>query len=83
MAELTKEYFDQQISTLATKADLEGVKTEVSTMNTDVSTLKSDMKEIKETVLRIDKRDKEDSNAFAKDIVLLQKDVKHLKLKHA
>jgi hypothetical protein len=65
--ELTKEYFDEKIGG----------------MTTDISSLKSDMKEVKATLQRLDKRDKEDSNAFAKDIVELKKDVKILKLKQA
>lgn len=74
MAELSREYFDEKIGQLAT---------DVSALKSDVSALKFDMKEVKETVQRIDKRDKEDSDAFAKDIVRLQRDVKQLKLKHA
>lgn len=74
MAELTKELFLEEIGKLAT---------DVSSLKTDVSTLKLDMKEVKQTVQRLDKRDKEDSDVFAKDITELQKKVKQLELKHA
>lgn len=88
MAELTKEYFDEKIGGVvagvaALKSDVSTLKTDVSDLKSDVSTLKSDIKEVKAIVQRLDKRDKEDSDAFAKDIVQLQKDVKLLKLKHA
>ena len=65
--ELTKEHFD----------------TEMEKFGSRMTTMESDIKDIKEKVTRIDKRDIEDSNAFAKDIVQLQKDVKQLKLKPA
>lgn len=79
------------------KTDVAGLKTDMATVTTDVaglksnvaglqsefSSLKSTVAEIKETVQRIDRRDIEDSDAFAKDIVQLKKEVKHLKLKHA
>ena len=111
--ELTKEYFDSQlenlnnrmggfatkddIANLATKGDVDSLKTDVAELKTDVATVKTDIAgvqsefsslkstvaEIKETVQRIDKRDLEDSDAFAKDILELKKDVKRLKLKHA
>jgi outer membrane murein-binding lipoprotein Lpp len=76
------------VSTLKTdvsdlKSDVSTLKTDVSDLKSDVSTLKSDMRDVKAIVQRLDKRDKEDSDAFAKDIVQLQKDVKLLKLKHA
>lgn len=71
--ELTQEYFDQALTNLVSKDDFYA--------------LKSDIAEIKEKVTRIDKRDLEDSNAFAKDIVNLQDRVsgleRQLKPKHA
>ena len=71
--ELTQEYFEQyltdKLSSLPSKEDFNALKVTVE--------------EIKETVERIDKRDFEDSTAFASDIVKLQKEVKQLKLKHA
>jgi hypothetical protein len=78
MSELTKEFFEQQISKLATKDELHDLATKE-----DIRLVQSELKDIKETVARIDKRDKEDSNAFAKDILKLQKDVKQLQLKSA
>jgi hypothetical protein len=38
---------------------------------------------MKTTLTELNQRDIQDSNAFAKDIVQLQKDVNALKLKHA
>src|SRR6266446_137098 len=97
--ELTKEYFDGQLeklnnrmdgfatkddlTNLATKGDVDSIRTDVAGLQSEVSSLKSTIADIKETVQRIDQRDLEDSDAFAKDIVQLKKDVKHLKLKHA
>ena len=63
--ELTKEHFDDQLKTLATKED--------------IRLLKLDLKQVKETVEKIDKRDKEDSNAFVSDILQLQDEVKKFK----
>lgn len=65
--ELTKEHFDIEMEKLSSR----------------MATVELSVNGVKETVERIDKRDKEDSNAFAKDIVQLQKDVKQLKLRHA
>jgi hypothetical protein len=73
---VTKKDFEEQLKELVTKRDLtRGLEPIIS----DISILKLGVKELNEKVDRIDKRDKEDSNAFAKDIVQLQKDVKKLK----
>jgi hypothetical protein len=87
MTVLTKEFFVEQIGKLVTKKDFEEQLKELVTKRdltrglepiiSDISILKLGVKELNEKVDRIDKRDKEDSNAFAKDIV--QKDVKKLK----
>jgi CMP-2-keto-3-deoxyoctulosonic acid synthetase len=81
--ELTKEYFDQQLGNLATKDDLEQLRS-------DFRAMKSDVTEIKQTLTNIDKRDKEDSNAFAKTLVkhdgrlnVVEQDLKNLKLRQA
>ncbi len=74
--DLTKEHFDEQVALFNQRLDNTATKDGLTAVQTE-------LKEIKETVQRIDQRDKEDSNAFAKDIVQLQKDVKQLKLKHA
>jgi hypothetical protein len=81
--ELTKEYFDEQLKNLASKEDLIELRHDVTSLHSEMSGVRADVREIKETVARIDKRDLEDSNAFAKDIIQLQKDVKELNLKHA
>jgi predicted ATP-binding protein involved in virulence len=78
--ELTKEYFDEQMSKLVKKSEFEEQAVKV---NEDLSFLKAKTTSIEEKVARVDRRDKEDSDAFAKDILHLQKDVKALKLKHA
>ena len=69
MAELTKEYFDEQIGKLVAKTDFDK---QISSVTDDLSFLKAKVTSIEEKVDRIDKRDKEDSDAFAKDIVQLQ-----------
>ncbi len=80
--ELTKEYFDQQLGSLARKEDLEQIKD-------DVRAIKNDIAEVKQVLTDIDKRDKEDSDAFAKTLVQhderltsAEQDIKQLKLKH-
>jgi hypothetical protein len=40
------------------------------------------LKQLKGVLEKVDKRDKEDINALAKDVIKLQKDVHYLKLKH-
>lgn len=59
------------------------LRSDVMALQDDMSSVRADLREVREIVSRIDKRDIEDSNAFAKDIVQLQKDVKELKLRHA
>ncbi len=63
--------------------DVTELRSDVVALQDDMSSVRADLPEVKEIVSRIDKRDIEDSNAFAKDIVNLQKDVKELKLKQA
>lgn len=86
--DLTQEHFDQVVQGLATKKDLEGLATkdnllELATQQ-DFNSLKRDVTEIKAMVQRIDKRDLEDSDAFAKDLLDLKKRVATLErqLKH-
>ena len=74
---------EQRLAHLPTKEDVAGLKEDVAGLQSNVSTLQSTVAEIKETIERIDKRDMEDSDAFAKSIVKLEKDIKQLKLKHA
>ncbi len=78
--ELTKDYFDQQLGSLARKEDLEQIKDDLRTIRTDVA-------EVKQVLANIDKRDKEDSDAFAKTLVnhderltSVEHDIKQLKL---
>jgi hypothetical protein len=88
--ELTKEYFDQQLDSFARKEDLESLasKGDLEQMKNDVRAIKIDMVEIKHVLANIDKRDKEDSDAFAKTLVqhderlvASEHDIKQLKLK--
>ncbi|HYV33695.1 MAG TPA: hypothetical protein VE973_02510 [Candidatus Limnocylindria bacterium] len=72
--ELTKEYFDEKFG---------GIKEDLGKVQEDITFLKVKVVNIEAKVERIDKRDKEDSNVFAKDILKPQKDVKQLQLKHA
>lgn len=69
--ELTQEYFDQQLGNLATKRDLERLasKEDLEQLRDDFRVMKNDFTEIKETLTTLDRRDKEDSNAFAKILV--------------
>lgn len=97
--ELTQEYFDQKLGNLVTKGDLEGLarKEDLIELRTDIVALQDDMRSIKsvlsemsEKLTDLDRRDMEDSNAFAKTLVnydeqlqVISKDIKHLKLKQA
>ncbi|MDQ3802249.1 MAG: hypothetical protein M3416_00100 [Acidobacteriota bacterium] len=65
------------------KEDVATVKADISSLHTEFVSLKSDVREIKETLDVLNRRDLEDSNAFARDIVRLQKDVEKLKLSRA
>lgn len=87
--ELTKEYFDQQLGNLASKADLERLASQedLEQLRDDFRAVKSDITEIKQTLISLDERDKEDSNAFAKTLVnhdkrliSVERDIKQLKL---
>lgn len=67
--ELTKEYFDQKLVEINEKYgnfdSRLSILTDIVLANQeDFSILKKDIKEIKEIVIRVDKRDLEDSNAF-------------------
>jgi hypothetical protein len=68
MSELTKEYFDQMLSGLATKDDL------VS----ELKPIKHQLTRIEEKVDRISTRTHEDDVATMKDVVKLTKRVKSL-----
>ena len=65
--ELTKEYFDQQLSNLATKDDL----LELATKN-DLALIRADLSEVKEKVNRIDFSTDEDHRAALHDIADLK-----------
>jgi hypothetical protein len=80
--ELTKEYFDQQLSQLATKTDLERFATkddllELPTKN-ELRAVRSDIAEVKELVQRIDEREDQDTRAVLADIVDLKRRVSSL-----
>jgi hypothetical protein len=82
LVRLSKRIFRDHIGKTDGKADPENFLKELSSpfsSETDISILKLGIKELNEKVDRIDMRDKEGSDTFAKDIVQLQKDVKKLK----
>ena len=64
--EITKEYFDQQLSKLATKEDVLEIKVDIIALQDDVRDIKTDLSDVKESVASLDKRDK-------KTAMLLQK----------
>jgi|GEM_PF-5230834 len=65
---VTKEFFEEKLKDLATKDDLLNFPS-----RTEFKSLQDDVKEIKDTVTRIDKRDLLDSNAFASDILKINR----------
>lgn len=80
---VTKQYFEEYLNkTLDNKLapikeDIGSLKEDVGSLNEDFGSLKVkvnsieiDVKEIREKVNRIDQRDLEDSNAFARTVVL-------------
>jgi hypothetical protein len=69
--ELTKEYFEQVVQTLATKKDLDSLPTRdaLDGLKSEVRAVKATVDDIAQTVDRIDKRDVEDSDAHAKNFV--------------
>lgn len=71
--ELTKDYFDQQISQLATQDDLLELATK-----SDLGAIRSDIAEVKALVQRIDKREDQDTRAVLRDIVDLNRRVSAL-----
>jgi hypothetical protein len=80
--ELTQEHLDRQLKLLATKQDLEGLATKKDldglATKGQITLLQRDLTDIKEDLARISTRDLEDSNAFAKDITDLKKQMKTL-----
>lgn len=80
--ELTKEYFDKQFKLTKQYFDarFDKVDSEMLEMKMDIVSLQDgqreighDIKDIKETLDRVDKRDLEDSNAFAKTLLSMAK----------
>lgn len=92
--ELTKEFFEEQLKTLATKDDLKGlakatdletVKDEIKTINTrlddmssNMATMDAKLNTIETEVKIISDRDIDDSSALASDVVKLTTQVKSL-----
>ena len=67
---VSKEHFDKELSKFVTKEYLDKKFDEtLEPIKDGIRDIKNDILDIKETVVRIDKRDLEDSNAF-KTIVL-------------
>ena len=72
------------------KTDVNEIKTDVVSLQNDIRSVKSTLQEINQTLTNLDKRDKEDSDAFAKTLVQhgerlnsVEQEIKNLKLKQA
>ena len=61
--EITKKYFEENFQNI----------------NHQFKTISLDIKEIKETLSKVDRRDLEDSNAFAKTLLSINRDIETLK----
>ncbi len=72
--DITKKYFDNQFESLRSSLD-----SRFENIDGQFSSMRQDIKEIKETLSAVDKRDLEDSNAFARVLTRLTKDVETLK----
>jgi hypothetical protein len=75
--ELTKQYFDEQVSKLITKEQAQDFATkddllELATKN-DLGSVRSDIAEIKAIVQRIDQRTDEDTRALGRDVADLKR----------
>jgi septal ring factor EnvC (AmiA/AmiB activator) len=71
--EITKEYLDKQIASLnrrldklPTQGDFADLKEDVERVNSQVRSIKTDVLEMKQTVDKLNARDLQDSDAFAK-----------------
>jgi septal ring factor EnvC (AmiA/AmiB activator) len=72
------------------KTDMQSVKTDIVALQDDMRSVKSTLQEMNKTLSALDKRDREDSDAFAKTLVkhnerlnVVEGDIKSLKLKQA
>lgn len=94
--ELTKEYFDQQFKKLNTRLDKDQEQTDTKfdamfegfkSVNDSLNLIAIDVKSIKVELAALSKRDLEDSDAFSKDILKLERRIlkieKRLKIKVA
>lgn len=63
----------QDFESLTSKSDLADLKEGVLALHSEMLTVKTDLAEVKATLTELNDRDLQDSNAFAKDIVQLQK----------
>ena len=68
--ELTKEYFDKKLSSLATKDDLLDLATKI-----DLSAIRSDIAGVKQAVERLKKTEDEDIRGALRAIAALKKRV--------
>ena len=85
-----KQYLDSQFAQLPTKAEFNELKEDVGVLKTKVNSVQTKLNEMEVTLNSVNTRDKEDSNAFAKDILKhdtritkLETDVHALKLQKA
>jgi len=85
--ELSQEYFDQVIKSLATKQDLERFATKDDLLElatkTELRSFTIDFADIKEIVQRIDRRTDEDIKAVIKDVEIVKNRVTKLEQKTA
>lgn len=72
--DITKGYFDNQFESLRRNLD-----SRFENIDGQFSSIRQDIKEIKKILSAVDKRDLEDSNAFAKTLLSMNKDIEALK----
>lgn len=90
ISELKSDVSELKTDVTGLKTDIQSVKTDIVALQDDVRSVKSTLQEINQTLTNLDKRDTEDSNAFAKTLVkhderlnIVEQDLKKLKLKQA
>jgi|SRR6267142_4875301 len=74
--ELTRDYFDQQLSSLnkhldqlPTQDDFQVLKGDFDSVKSEVRSVKAQLSEMQHTLDELNTRDLQDSNAFAKSLV--------------
>ena len=82
---LTKEYFDDQISSLnqrldklPTLGDFADLKGDIEQVNSQVRSMKIDIFDMKQTIDELNTRDLRDSDAFAKTLIQHQDRIRRI-----